>query len=319
MLRSMASAPDDAALQVRLASLLDGSGHSSITVLDREPIAQGTYPKEIVTCGLNGGSQLRLFCKYAAAPNESFGHRGGVPYEAQVYRHVLQPLPLSQAKYYGSYEDPVTEATWVILGYLPGSLRMNKAPQPEAMLKASRWLGLFHAANQDRLDSPELLFLTDYDEEYYLGWARRTDRFAGSLHRKLPWLRTICHRFRQALPILLSCRTVIHGECYPANVLYGDGVVYPVDWESAAVAAGEIDLVTLTAGWPKRLTRSCQREYCQARWGHQIPKEFSARLAAARLYVAFRWTGERPDWTAEKANDFHFEELRLAGKELGLV
>jgi hypothetical protein len=95
--------------------------------------------------------------------------------------------------------------------------------------------------------------------------------------------------------------------------------VYPVDWESAGVALGEIDLVTLTAGWPKRLTRSCQQEYCRARWGNENPSEFEARLAAARLYVAFRWTGERPDWTVQRGNAFHFEQMRTAGQELGLL
>ena len=43
---------------------------------------------------------------------------------------------------------------------------------------------------------------------------------------------------------------MIHGEYYPHNILFQSGVVRPVDWETAALAPGEIDLATLCEGWP---------------------------------------------------------------------
>jgi len=38
--------------------------------------------------------------------------------------------------------------------------------------------------------------------------------------------------------------------------------------------------------------RRCEREYRKARWPNRIPEDFEEILAAARLYVNFRWLGD---------------------------
>jgi len=112
--------------------------------------------------------------------------------------------------------------------------------------------------------------------------------------------------------------TIIHGEYYPKNVLYRDGIIYPVDWESAAIAAGEIDLACLTDRWPADTVRECERAYQQSRWPDGAPAAFAQRLAAARLYIHLRWLGDRPEWTTRQQY-WRFDHLRSVGEQLGLI
>jgi aminoglycoside phosphotransferase (APT) family kinase protein len=165
-------------------------------------------------------------------------------------------------------------------------------------------------------------FLKRYDAEYYLGWAHRTALLAGPLHARLPWLATLCQRFEILVPLLLAPPpTIIHGEYYGRNILVQDGIVYPVDWESAAIAAGEIDLASLTDQWPSSITEECELAYQHARWPQGTPIEFERRLAAARLYLHFRWLGELRDGNTAGSGRFErrFDEMRSLGEELHLI
>jgi hypothetical protein len=95
--------------------------------------------------------------------------------------------------------------------------------------------------------------------------------------------------------------------------------VYPIDWESAAVAAGEIDLASLTEGWPAGYARQYERAYRKARWPNGAPADFERRLAAARLYLAFRWLANKPDRPPAADDLWYFRQLRSAGRRLGLI
>ena len=110
--------------------------------------------------------------------------------------------------------------------------------------------------------------------------------------------------------------TVIHGEYYPQNILYRDGKIHPIDWESTAIAAGEIDLASLIEGWTEEIVRQCQIQYQQARWPAGAPGEFDRTLCTAQLYLHFRWLSDLPETTT---NGWRFEQLHSAGKRLGLI
>lgn len=299
-----------------------GSNCGRVTIVHRSPVIYAsTYPSEVVTCRIGDRGDLKLYCKYMSGVHcDCYGHHRGVPYETEVYRRVLQPLAFSVPKFYGSYNDVATGDSWLILEYVERSLRLAKGPQPETMLRAAGWIGRFHAANAARVSLAALSFVNRYDPEYYLGWTRRTSLFAASLHQRFPWLRTLSEGFEESLDILLSAApTVVHGEYYPHNVLLKDRVIYPLDWESAAIAAGEIDLAALTEAWNPEIVRLCELEYRRARWRDSFPGDFQRRLAAARLYLCFRWLGEQPDWTLREGNWFYFEQMRSLGKQLGLI
>jgi len=94
-----------------------------------------------------------------------------------------------------------------------------------------------------------------------------------------------------------------------------------LDWESAAVAAGEIDLAALTEGvyWPKSIVRRCEEAYLQARWPDRGSAGFRARLLAARMYLHFRWLGECAEWARREKTLWRYEHLQAAAKEAGLL
>ncbi len=290
-------------------------------LLERETnVFVSTFHSEVLTCRLNDGSQCRLFCKRGAPhADKVYGHKGGVPYEALVYERILAPLLVSAPGFKGAHSDNDGQ-TWLFIDFLDHAYRVSKLSEENAMASAARWVGQFHALNESRVRESDLSFLQRYDEEYYLGWARRTARFAGKLHHRFPWLNTLCGRFEEAaIRLLRGAQTIIHGEYTPHNVLIRRGTVYPVDWESAAIGAGEIDLATLTEAWPASVETECADAYRHARWSNGVTADFENTLDCARLYVTMRWLGAKQEWTVEDRNLWRFDVLRAAGERLGLI
>ncbi len=322
--------PDSRTLTAHLTAVLSTNGGPQATVLDRKrPRYMSTFPNEIVTCQLGDGSERRLFCKYEAGRDHtSYGHRGGLAYEAKVYRHVLRPLKTFRPAFIGEHTSDSTGGTWLILEYLDRCtrlkdirVRLKGISQPVAMVLAARWLGQFHAAQQVRLTSASFSFLKRYTTEYYRGWVGRTLEFAEPLLGRFPWLAKLGgHGDEMFAPLLAAPATVIHGEFYINNILVRRKNVFPVDWESTAIAAGEIDLAALVEGpWRENVVRRCEREYQRSRWPDGAPHDFARTLDAARLYLYFRWLGERPDWTVREATLWRYDHMRATAKKLGLI
>jgi len=287
-----------------------------------------TFPNEVVTCRLPGGRRRRVFVKYQSGQSHNcFGHRGNVPYEAEVYRRVLHPLADCTPKYLGTHTDPKTGNVSLFLEYLHRSIRASDivwkrtTRQPRALAQAARWIGQFHTQHAQRTEDPSLAFLRRYDAEYYRGWAQRTLEFSRPLHKLFPWLTELCKIDEWFVPLLKERQTVIHGEFYAKTILVQNQRVFVLDWESAAVAAGEIDLAALTEGkhWPASVVQKCERSYVCARWPEGKPPSFSRILEAARIYLHFRWLGERPDWTVREKNLSRYDHLQASAKRLGLI
>ena len=178
-----------------------------------------------------------------------------------------------------------------------------------------------YAAHQGHVNDDSLTFLKRYDVEYYRGWARRTCEFARPLHGRFPWLARLCKSDDWFASLLAEPPTVIHGEFYAKTVLVRNQSVFMVDWESAAIAAGEIDLAALTEGkhWPAAIVRKCERAYVRARWPEGAPASFRRTLDAAKIYLHFRWLGERPDWTVREKSLSRYDHLHAAAKRLALL
>jgi aminoglycoside phosphotransferase (APT) family kinase protein len=233
-----------------------------------------------------------------------------VRYEAEVYRTVLKPIGGATPVFYGHYTDPNNGTTWLMIEYMDSCLRLSMGPLPDVLIGAARWLGEFHTALEHRLARAPLAFLNRYTEEYYVGWARRACEFAGPSHTRFPWFKALCENFEKLVYALLEApQTVIHGEFYPKNVLIRNGTIFPVDWESAAVAAGQIDLTALTQGWPADTVTECELAY----------PGFDHTLDAARIYFHLRWLGDKPSRTMLDSSQWHFEKLRSKGEKCGLI
>jgi hypothetical protein len=324
MSRFVSKLPKTEALKKGLAAAFraDGLGGKPVTLLNRELSPYSTtFPCEIVTCQRGRTPPLRLFCKYTAGVSYTgHGHRGRVGYEIAVYREILAPMKRFRPRFYGGYLDPETGDDWLFLEYLDGSLRVGKLGF-SGTPRAARWIARFHAATERPLENGRFAFLTRYDWNYYLSWVHRTSEFAGSLHRRYPWLRPLCDRSKDLLaPLLEMPPTVIHGEYYQHNVLYHRRKVCPVDWESAAVGSGLIDLAMLTEGWwADEVVRACTRQYQRTRWPEGAPHNFEQAVRAAHLYLNFRWLGDEKRVTHSRKLRHRFERLKQLGHEMGAI
>jgi hypothetical protein len=321
MSRDSHSFPDADTLTQGLARIFGKRGTSigrPRVIARHRTLYASSFPCEIVTCQLGESSRIRLFCKYEAGDTEpSHGLRRGVPYEAEVYRRVLQPAGMSTPTFFGTYTDPATRRFWLVLEHVNESCRLAKVSDPTAMKQAARWIGRFHARSTSAVNGRRA-FLTRFDRDYYRGWASRTARFARVWRAEFPLVSHLCKSLETVLPSLAAQpQTVVHGEYYSHNILFQKGVIRPVDWETAAAAPGEVDLASLTEGWPKSIVGQCEVEYQRARWPKGAPGSFARTIDLARLYVHLRWLGDQLEWTfGEK---WRFREMLVIGKRLGLL
>jgi ATP-binding cassette subfamily B protein/subfamily B ATP-binding cassette protein MsbA len=301
--------PEDAYLSAGLGELF----RRPVEVTSRERnVYTSTYESEIVECRVADGRELELFCKYGHIQTLPLGHsswgaRSGLAYEAAVYEQILERSSLRTATFFGAYRPPWSDELWLVLQYVGTHNRVSKQPDP-GMVRAAAWLGGFHREQAARLSQTNGL-LTVYDETYYRSWLERTLEFQP---QRLEWLERLAESFDEVLP-LLSPDAVIHGEYYPRNVLLDDGQVYPVDWESAAIAAGEIDLAMLTEAWGADVIEQCERGYTNARWPEGEPDAFRHRLEAARLFVGLRFLGDDAHGARD---DQRIEALRQGAEHL---
>jgi hypothetical protein len=293
-------------------------------IVTREPnVCTSRFGSEVITCRDRRGAIHRLLCKYGPTGARSgHGHRGGLAYEGAVYRHALEPEGIGTARLWAVYEECKQGLTWLVIDYFDGAERANW--DPAAILPAARWIAHFHATMERRVDAPELAFLSRYDERYFAPWAERADALVGDTgRRRFAWWPCLNLRFRECVELLLEApTTIIHGEFYPSNVLRVGDAIRPVDWESAAVGAGEIDLASLIEGWPEKLSHECVENYRVIRWPQGAPPSFERALDAARVYLALRWLGDEtlPDnKNAKRREKAHYDELDRAARRLGMI
>ncbi|MEO7251006.1 MAG: aminoglycoside phosphotransferase family protein [Arenimonas sp.] len=282
-------APREVPTDDALASALIGACGTGVQLLSRQQNAySSTFVSEILDARWPGGTVRRLLAKYEFNRFEDVGgHRGGPAYESRVYSSVLPSVDLTRPAFHGALDRGSEGGTWLFLEFLEAAKRPDDLSSPvEALRGAARWIAHFHES------APRADFLQRYDASYYGKWAARTSQFARPWLDRFGWLEPLLERAPDLLEQLTgAATTVIHGEFTPHNLLVRDGAIFPVDWESAAIGAGEIDLAALSDGWPSEIVAACEREYVAARWPLGAPNDFGRRLALARLYWALRWIG----------------------------
>jgi ATP-binding cassette, subfamily B, bacterial len=294
---SEAAARIDTAVEpfARFETLFEGELVVPSVVSRERNVYRSTHASELVTVRWPGGETERLFCKYGTAlagdPHEGRGHRGGVPYEAAVYRQVLGPLGVRTPRLRVPRTEDAAGVSWIVVDALPDAVRLYESPR-DRLVEAAHWIGAFHReAERERVDR-RATFLKRYDEAYYLTWIEQA--YAAAAERRLAWLELLCDQAMHLMDaMLVAPATVIHGEFFPKNILCDGPAIYPVDWESAAVAPGEIDLATLTQGWDAQIVDAAEEAYLRARWPDGTPPhDWREALMAARLYAQFRWLDE---------------------------
>ena len=316
-MRTPVKLPDTQTLTRGLNVVFESTAKDQITVVGRKLHSRAsTFPLEIVTCRFGDGQMLSVACKYSAdRENRCYGHRGGVPYEAEVNRSVLGPRGVSAPHFHGTYQDPDTGWIWLVIDYLENATTSGETKH--GLESAANWLGRFHAAHEGHMAGNTELHT--YDLDYYIGWAERTMEFTRPFAEDLPWLAALCTRFKDVVPVLLDRpATIIHGEFFQSNVLVEDGVTYPVDWEAAAVGPGEIDLASVTDKWPAATVDRCIAQYQEARWPNGAPADLEMTLDVARVYWLFRWLGDTPARTQKRLAK-RVDQLRSTAERWGVL
>ncbi len=246
---------------------------------------------EIVACRMPDGTQRQLFCKFG--PLAEVGqptHCYGVAYEAQVYDQLLSAWRGDVLLLHGVFLDKTTGTVALALNYVDGATALQQVSQPKAgLMAAAEWIARFHRWSETAAVPS---FLHRYDTEFYRVWMQGAGHATRRLHQRFPWLPDLCERCQRRLPALLPPAAIIHGAYQADNIMLCDGRNVPIDWESAALAAGEIDLANLTWGWDDDLVALCEQEYCLARWPDGTPGDVALRLTAARVFLHLRWLGE---------------------------
>lgn len=283
-----------------------------VTIIKREPmLVSASHPMERVILEVDGHRQ-DLCCKYARYSDPAHvrhENRHGTAYEASVYVHVLSQIDVTAPRAFGLVDKD--DSRWLVTDYLADATTVSGAGTPDALDAAGRWLARFHGQTEGWAECGRASFLHRQTKDFYLACAKRTLEFASGLSRPRPWLENAVRRYRRiAVPLLVSQQTVIHGEFYSSNVLTKNGSILPIDWESAAIGAPEIDLAFLLEGWPEADWVRVLRAYTEVRWPAGAPPAFGARLEAAVMFAQFRWLGDRPEWTAHPQNHWRFTILR---------
>lgn len=310
------SLPDNETLHHGLTRVLyvgDTGSSSDFKVLDREfNEHSSTYPSEIVRCQMEDGRILQLHCKYSIRERVK-GHRKGIIHESRVYKHILQNSECETPQYYGTYNDIQNGDTWLVLEHIDNAFRVSKCD--DGLLHAARWLGRFHKENTKHIAANSVL--EKYDTKYFLKWAQQSKSLNSISQKNLAWLDGLCDRYEELIkPMLSAEQTIIHGEFYPTNILMKGGGVYPIDWESAAIAAGEVDLAALTEGWTGSLVKQCISEYQKCRWPEGSPTRLQDTLLMARIYWHLRWLGDKPNWNRQH---WRLTNLKQDCRLLGLI
>lgn len=307
---------------LNMALTTSNQSTARIKIIDRQVnIHMSTFNSEIVTCQFPGEKIVKLFCKHSDNKNVivSYGHRRQVGYEGDVYRLLLQKTKMTSALFYGTYTDPVNESSWLFLEYIENSLKVSKC-ESNFLVKAAQWIGKFHAINEGTAVDHSS-WLIKYDKDYYDAWTQRVSLFSKDLIMQYPWITSVCKQFEEYNDVLLTGPlTIIHGEYCPKNILVQDDVICPVDWESAAIAVGEIDLAMLLDGsWSSEIKQQCEKEYKQARYSQLSNALFERILVIAKIYVQMRWLGDNKSWTTSKVVGRRFMELKNLSEQLNSI
>ena len=305
--------PADDALAAALAALVapDAVARTAVRLVARRPNhCFSSSVTEVVTLALPDGSTRELFVKYGrpnADPEPRCRH--DVAYCGLVYETIVRRLPVRTVRSFGTVAVGSPPVVALVLDHLADALRVNEAPDDSGLLSAAEWAGRLHDWGAGREADPALGFLARYDVATYRAWSARARRLAAIAGPVPAWLERACDDFDVRARMLVDTpQTIIHGEYGPQNVLWRDAAVHPVDWESAAVGPGEIDLATLLFDWPADTVRRAHDAYWKAR-GRRAPVAFNAAFSAATFFTALRWL---PD---PKSSDTHAWHAGLARLE----
>jgi aminoglycoside phosphotransferase (APT) family kinase protein len=205
--------------------------------------------------------------------------------EIATYRTLLEGLDAPAC--HGAFVDG--DRAWLFLERVEG-IPLWQTEGLAAWEATARWLARLHAR-----PAPAEPHLLAQDARHLRRWAQRASARGADAVVGLEAATGVAVERLSAWPAGL-----VHGELYASNVVVQHGPGGPrirvVDWETAGVGAGILDLAALVSGsWaPERR----DRVVAAYRGAEPAPRDsFDATLDAARLLVALQWLGWSSSWS----------------------
>lgn len=256
----------------------------------------GRWPSFVLAVELDDGSRLRLFLKEVGQsdhPDKKMSDK-----EVRMYRDVLRGDDLPVPRFYGERPAPEAGRHELYLEYIDAlSLKYREL---DAWYRSAEALAGLHVVFADRVeDLPAGELLPRLDAEYFWRWAERArTELRAHLPRLVPRLERILAEYEGVVDILVAQpTTLVHNDLGSRNVLVSGepegSRVCIVDWESASLGPGVVDLTHLTSGHePGPHRRLCRAYFDGLRGTPLLPagdREAERLVAAGELHrVVYR-------------------------------
>lgn len=230
--------------------------------------------------------------------------------EIEVYRRLLSQHQLGTAVCYLAVVDPRRDRYWLFMEKVQG-LELYQIGDFATWEQVAGWLARFHRLAPEMLPHAQKTRLLEWNPPQYqacLEWAHTCQSVrppsrpaSGDVMERITGIYDRVIKRLAALP-----PAVIHGEFYASNVLVQQtpsGVrVCPIDWETAGVGPGLIDLAALVAGgWTDQQREALALAYWKElddsqRAAFEGQSSFYEGLLACRLLLALQLLGRSPTW-----------------------
>jgi aminoglycoside phosphotransferase (APT) family kinase protein len=279
-----------------------------------------------------GGERLRAVYKRIGAGARIAEARGIRPAflqrddrEPRVYRSVLAAGgPADVPALLAAGRDAA--GPWLLLEWA-GSVDLSQVGDRRVWCEAARRLARFHTWGESRIDRVSGCSPVRWDDPgLHFRFARRARANVADASLTPLWRRyaEVAGRLSE-LP-----STIVHGDFNASNLLVSRRPGAPprlrfIDWESAGVGSGLLDLAALVSGgWSDAERSSLVAAYRSAletgAAAHLPDPAFDEALAWCRLALAVQWLAWAPAWSPppRQAHDWRGEASRLA-RELGLL
>mgnify|MGYP000132527885 CR=1 FL=1 len=273
--------------------------------VEASPVAYASsHPLQQLDVRFDDGTESRLVLKDAGtllpvARGAKPRFVQGTDRELEVYRDVLArfdaPAPRLVA----------IRGRQLLLEHVAGA-PLTEVGERSVWERAARTAGSMHR----RLRGRRAVHLLRYDRPYFARWLDRASCFAGDP------VEALRQAYLEAVDRLLTLpTTLIHGELYPSNVVVAGERICFLDWETAGVATGLLDLAALSSGsWSARERQALAAAYA-ASLGDTLEAELLADLERCRLVIAVQWLGWSRTWSPPQGHrqDWLAEARRAAG------
>jgi hypothetical protein len=177
--------------------------------------------------------------------------------EIDVYRELLPLAPAGPPRLLADSGTEGPDGLWLMLERIVG-VQLRHVGEASAWAGAARWTGAFHAAfaSPDRIAVAEALGLprlvADRMHQTFVSAVREIHRRT-SPPVAAAAVRAIARSHPRVVQRLAKQHpTLIHGQLYPSNIIVSIGAgrrrIAVLDWETAAIGPGVVDLAALVEG-----------------------------------------------------------------------